>query len=206
MQTLDLTRTYTYEEYVEISARPEFDGRKVELLDGELIIEGGSDDVAGSSRINTILAMLLGAYLIAYVYPRRLGAVSGADGEHKYGPRTSLIPDVGFTRKERVGTPTGEGPFYKAPDLAIEVISASESLSNIRRKTAAYLGNGSRAVWRFYPEMRTVEVITLEADTNSQKTVTFGRADVLNGGEALPGFTLNLNELWAQVDAALSGE
>ena len=126
MQTLDLTRTYTYEEYVEIRERPEFAGRKVELLDGELIIERDMDDVAGSSRINTILAMLLGAYLIAYVYPRRLGAVSGADGEHKYGPRTSLIPDVGFTRKERVGTPTGEGPFYKAPDLAIEVISASE--------------------------------------------------------------------------------
>jgi len=63
MQTLDLTRTYTYEEYVEISARPEFDGRKVELLDGELIIEGEFDDVAGSRKNNTILAALLITYL-----------------------------------------------------------------------------------------------------------------------------------------------
>jgi len=63
MQTLDLTRTYTYEEYVEISARPEFDGRKVELLDGELIIEGEFDDVAGSRKNNTILAAVLITYL-----------------------------------------------------------------------------------------------------------------------------------------------
>jgi hypothetical protein len=67
-------------------------GWHYELVDGRLVRMAGS-----GQRATTIAAILLGA-LIAFVRPRRLGVVTGADGVYKCDPvrETGLIPDVGF--------------------------------------------------------------------------------------------------------------
>jgi Uma2 family endonuclease len=50
-----------------------------------------------------------------------------------------------------------------APELAIEVVSPSESAAYLRIKTEAYLANGSRSVWIVFPEVRSVMVYAADS-------------------------------------------
>ncbi len=198
MQTLDLTRTYTYEEYLEISERPEYAGRKAELLDGEIIAK--DHEMAGSRQYNSYIAVVLMSYIIAFVLPRRLGVVTSSDGEYRLNEDSALIPDGSFTSWANAKDIESRDVFYP-PDLAIEVISKSEKPRDIRSKTIAYLNSGSSAVWHIYPTTRNIEVFTLEPDSVMPRRVVFGPSDMLDGGAVLPGFTLDLREFWAQIDA-----
>ena len=53
--------------------------------------------MAGSGDLATAIALLLGSVLLAYVRPRRLGRVTGADGVYQFPTAdTGLLPDAGF--------------------------------------------------------------------------------------------------------------
>ena len=95
------------------------DGYVYEVVEGVLV------RVAGSGNRATRLALRLGALLLGYVEPRRLGVVTGADGVYRLaGAETGLIPDVGFYLAERLPLITDEDkPIPFAPDLAVEVVS-----------------------------------------------------------------------------------
>ena len=51
-----------------------------------------------------------------------------------------------------------DGYFQGAPELAIEVISPSETGADIQRKVTLLLAAGSQAVWVIYPKTKTVQV------------------------------------------------
>ena len=195
MQTLDLTRTYTYEEYVEISERPEYAGRKVELLDGEIIAK---DEATG--QYDSFIAAIIMVFAGGFVLQRRSGVVTSSNGEYRLNEDSALIPDGSFTSWANAKDIESRDVFYP-PDLAIEVISKSEKPRDIRSKTITYLNNGSSAVWHIYPTTRNIEVFTLEPDSVMPRRVVFGPSDMLDGGAVLPGFTLDLREFWAQIDA-----
>ena len=135
-----------------------------------------------------------------YVLPRGLGVVSSSDGEYKFGVGTGLIPDAAFIRKGRIGKLAYNDPFKTAPDLAIEVISQSEKPRDIEAKTRAYLSAGTQAVWRFYPLTQLVEIITQAG------SVTLLRQDILEGGDALPGFSTPLDDLWRTLESLTAVE
>ena len=59
-------------------------------------------------------------------------------------------------------------------------------------KIALYFAAGSRAVWVFNPKKRTVAVYASPSDVR-----ILGEQDTLDGGEVLPGFTLDLSKLFA---------
>ena len=66
-------------------------------------------------------------------------------------------PDVAFVRKERL--PAGGIPkvFVElAPDLAVEIISPSETAADIRDKVADYLAAGTPLVLVAYPSRREI--------------------------------------------------
>lgn len=73
-------------------------------------------------------------------------------------PRTVRGPDVAFISQERLPAevPVGFWPF--APDLAIEVLSPSNTASEIETKVLEYLDAGSRMVWVIDPESRTARI------------------------------------------------
>jgi Uma2 family endonuclease len=74
----------------------------------------------------------------------------------------TFIPDgciVGIDRLQDDGHKYIQG----APELAIEVVSPSESAAYLRIKTEAYLANGSRSVWIVFPEVRSVMVYARES-------------------------------------------
>jgi Uma2 family endonuclease len=72
-------------------------------------------------------------------------------------PDTVLAPDLAFVRAERLAN-AGDGYLEFAPDLAIEVVSPSNSLAEIARKVELYLRYGSSEVWVVRPRQREIVI------------------------------------------------
>jgi Uma2 family endonuclease len=130
-----------------------------------------------------------------FVVARDLGIVCGAETGFivERDPDSVLGADVAFISHERrakIENPDKFGPF--APDLAVEVLSPGNRPGEIAEKVALYFGAGARAVWVFNPKKRTVAVYTSTTDVR-----ILGEQETLDGGEVLPGFTLDLAKLFA---------
>ena len=79
-----------------------------------------------------------------------------------------------------------------APDLAVEVVSPSDSANEIQEKVNEYLDVGVRLIWVVYPIQHTVTVYA--ADRAGR---LLNEADTLDGGDVLPGFSLAVADIFA---------
>lgn len=109
----------------------------------------------------------------------------------RLGPDTVRAPDVSFIRAERAKTLDLESRFACALDLAIEIISPSETAAEIAHKVRQYL-NGGAVVWVFYPKDRTVHVF--EPTKNAR---VLDESDLLEAPGLLPGFSVRVSEFFA---------
>ena len=145
---------------------------------------------------------LLAAFLIqvigAFVRQRKLGLVTAPDGMMRLLPRLVRIPDVAFVAWAHV--PDGRVPTEPiptlAPDLAIEILSRSNTPAEMDRKRREYFGAGGKAVWQVDPDRRAVEVFHVPSDPPT----VLHEGDTLDGGDVLPGFSLPLRDLFAVLD------
>ncbi len=110
-----------------------------------------------------------------------------------------LSPDASMLRLERWQALSAEqrrGFPPLCPDLVVELASASDGgprgAEALRRKLAAYQANGARLGWLLLPEERAVEIWRPGAEPQRLEG-----AEVLEGGELLPGLRLELAEIWA---------
>jgi Uma2 family endonuclease len=164
--------------------------RLCELIEGVLV------EKAMGYRESGLAGFLLGL-LNAFVIPHNLGIVTGADGTVRLMPGLVRIPDVAFISWDRIPGrrwPTTPIPTL-VPDLAVEVLSLSNTLAEMVRKRQDYFAAGVRLVWQIDPDARTVSVFT-GVDTVHVLTA----ADTLDGGIVLPGFTLLVGDLFAELD------
>ena len=76
--------------------------------------------------------------------------------------------------------------------VLVEIISPSETVGSVNDKIAGYFSAGSQQIWVVYPKTRVVHVYTA-----INKVTILGVEDALSGGDILPGFTLNIGELFA---------
>lgn len=170
------------------------EGRLYELVDGVLV------EKAMGFR-ESLLACALIAILRGFVRPRNLGLATSPFGMMRLMAGLVRIPDVAFISWDRLSNrrvPTEPIPEL-APDLAVEVLSVGNTPGEMARKRQEYFAAGVQLVWQVDPRTRTVEVFTAP----DQSTVLH-ETHILNGGTALPGFTLPLQELFAELD--LQGE
>ena len=141
---------------------------------------------------------LIGARLIFliqfYLEENNLGEITGADGPYQLLEDQVRFPDVAFVSWNRI--PVDADPRVFAPDwapnLAIEVLSPSNTRGEMKRKLEDYFTAGVELVWYIDPDVRTVEVFTAV----DQKQ-TLREDDMLTGGTVLPGFQVNIKELFA---------
>lgn len=131
----------------------------------------------------------------AFVEEKGLGAVYTPDTVFVLeGEPDNIItmrrPDGAFVRADRVQH-IFEGYYYLAPDLAVEIISASERPGKTARKLNDYQRSGVREVWQVYPEAGEVLVY------RRNKVRVYGVEDTLSGSEVLPDFELPLKSLFA---------
>jgi Uma2 family endonuclease len=145
----------------------------------------------------SVLALALGSILRAFVERANLGIVSGPDGMTELFPGLVRIPDVAFAAWSRVpggAVPTDPIPEL-TPDLAVEILSRSNTAAEMERKRSEYFAAGVRLVWMIDPERRTVEV----SSSPSASAILSG-SETLDGSDVLPGFKLPLPELFAPLD------
>jgi Uma2 family endonuclease len=162
-------------------------GRHWELVDGTLVEKVMSVE-------ESLLAGILLTLLNNFVRPRRLGAVLGADAMQRVAPGLIRLPDVSFISPAKWRAWRRHRPAIGdfGPDLAVEVLSRSNTRAEMARKRREYFAAGTRLVWEVNPRRRTVTVYTAPR-TSTRLT----EADTLTGGDVLPGFALPLAELFA---------
>lgn len=102
-------------------------------------------------------------------------------------------PDVSFVRGQRVEDTDDSSYFTGAPELAIEVVSPSESASDLSRKVDLMLKAGSLAVWVVYPRQRKVDVHLPGGATHR-----LDAGDTLSLPELLPGFELPVTKVFEE--------
>jgi Uma2 family endonuclease len=171
------------------------EGRRCELVNGVLV-----EKAVGFRE--SILALALAEFLRAFVRSRNLGLVSGEGGFMRLSRGLVRIPDVAFTSWDRLPgrrVPTEPIPDL-APDLAVEVLSESNTEQEMARKRREYFSAGVRLVWLIDPDDRTVSVYT-----DPDRATVLDAAQTLDGGAVLPGFVLSLQQLFAELDQQGNG-
>ncbi len=78
----------------------------------------------------------------------RIGEVY-AGASFVLSPACVRMPDVSFLRSELAAAADPDRMFQIAPDLAIEIVSESESAPDLREKIQDYLDVGTKAVWAY---------------------------------------------------------
>lgn len=161
-------------------------GERYELIDGELV------PMSPTGLEHGDVEMFAGWGFNSYVLPRGLGKVVGGEVLFRLDAdgTTARAPDIAFIRRERLRGRDLTGPFDGAPDLAVEVISPSDSAKAIDQKVETWLNHGTLAVLLMYPASRSV---VLWRDDGA---VRLRGDDLVDLDPALPGFRCLVRELF----------
>lgn len=162
------------------------DGYKYELLDGTLIM-------SPAHASHGIICTRISALVLSYVERQKLGEVFDSSTGFKLAPDLLLSPDVAFVSKSRLKKIMGSPDKFLsgAPDLAIEVLSPSDRMTQINRKMDHYFEHGTKVIWLVNWQKEQVHIYT--PDTIEALT---GPNDTLTGGVALPGFKCKLLKIF----------
>ena len=139
----------------ELLAMPH-DGTRHELVRGELRAMSPAGFRHG--RVAGRVLQTLGAF----VQQQGLGVVLAAETGFwiERDPDTVRAPDVAFVTRSRVASLADPHGFFPgAPDLAVEVLSPSDTFHTVQQKAFQWLDAGARVVWVVDPDGGTVTVI-----------------------------------------------
>jgi Uma2 family endonuclease len=178
------TRTRpTVDDVLRLGAR----GERFELIDGELVrMSPTGPEHAG-------IEAFVGTVLNLFVLPRRLGLVLVGEPLFRLDPasRQARAPDVAFVLRSRWLTRQRDhGAFVGSPDLAVEIVSPSDTAKAVQRKVEDWLAYGTLAVLVMFPDEERVVL------WNASGAVSLRCEDELNLDPALPGFRCQVRELF----------
>jgi Uma2 family endonuclease len=106
----------------------------------------------------------------------------------KRRPDLAFVSAARWPYRKRV--PKGEA-WDMIPNLAVEVVSKSNTGEEILAKLGDYFETGTDLVWVIYPSARQVYVYASTTDVR-----ILAEPATLDGGNILPGFQLSLNRLF----------
>lgn len=123
-----------------------------------------------------------------HVRSGKLGVVFAAETGFliKRDPDTVRAPDIAFVAAARASVASGQrGYFPGAPDLAVEVVSPSDSFSDVEEKVFEWLEAGAAAVVVIDPRRRRISLNHGKRDIRM-----LGETDTLDLSFMLPGFSV----------------
>jgi Uma2 family endonuclease len=166
------------------------ESRACELIDGVLV------EKAVGYRESRLAAWLIHV-LNQFVVPLNLGIVTGEQGTVQLMPDLVRIPDVAFTSWDKMPGRTGptDAVPLLAPDLAVEVISRSNTPGEMASKRGDYFSAGVTLVWEIDPTNRRVTIFT-----GPSQGVSLVAGDTIDGGPVLPGLLLPVADLFGELD------
>ncbi len=116
---------------------------------------------------------------------------AATDVEFALAPNTRLRPDVWVVCSPRADEMDWTRvPVAGCPDLAIEVISPSESATQAMRKVELYLAHGVQEVWQVFADTRQVMI-----HTNGERVEKLRVGDTLTTA-LLPGLQLDVRRVF----------
>jgi Uma2 family endonuclease len=166
-----------------------FNGTPFELVSGKVI------RVSPSGLLASVIAAEIVTELKLFNRNKKLGFVTGADGGFKLDDKNMRAPDAAFISKARLETQTDLSKFAEAaPELAVEVISPGDLASEVQQKIVLYFQHGVQMLWIVYPHMQEVVVHLPDRTTR-----TLTKSDTLDGAPVLPGFSLPVASIFADL-------
>lgn len=168
------------------------DGVRRELVKGEL------KEMAPAGDEHGYLVLRIASRLERYVDANKLGRTYTAETGFRIAsdPDTVRAPDAAFVSRERVGA-AGRVAGYRsgAPDLAVEVVSPDDRHSEVLDKALDWLQAGCRMVLVADPARRTATVYRSREDI---RVLTAETGDAVDGADVVPGWRLDVAEIFAQ--------
>jgi Uma2 family endonuclease len=160
---------------------------KAELVRGELRVT----PPPGAGHGGVIVELIV--RLKTYVDAHKLGRVLTNVGfELLQLPRTVRAPDVSFVRQDRLPVGgLGAGLLRLAPDLAVEVVSPSETRALRAEKLDDYRDSSVPLAWVIDPTTRTVMIV----EGNLARRVLV-EGDSFDGGVVIPDFSCRVSDLF----------
>jgi len=163
------------------------DGLKHELWFGKVI----TMSPAGAEHGDVISRLLVA--LGAHAYGNKLGRVYDGQTGYRLGPDHCFAPDISFVSKARLKLilPAKEKLFHGSPDLAVEVLSPSDSITKTEEKITLYLTHGTRLAWMVDIGHRSIR---LYREPGKFELLRPGRS--LSGNSVVPGFRYAVSKLF----------
>jgi Uma2 family endonuclease len=192
LSDLDLTKTYTYADYLKWT----FDER-LELIKGRIF---KMSPAPGSvhQRLSFRLTLWMGTYLkgkscelFAAPFDVRLPRVSQEDGK----VITVVQPDICvICDRSKIDDKGCLG----APDIVVEILSPGNNKKELQNKYEVYEEAGVLEYWIIHPLEKTFfKYILTKGQFQSSRMLTIGDEVTT---PILPGFVLSLEELFAEID------
>ena len=169
------------------------DGYNCELVDGELVMSPKNN-----FQHENICADLIAA-LHTFAKAGRFGVVLGGSAGCWMKNRNCRAPDVSFISKARViefgFKPSTRKFFPAAPDLAVEVLSPSNTRAEIDARLKDFFASGTQLAWIIDPENECAEICHSPTDRK-----LIGSGGFLEGEVVLPGFRYPIADLFKEWD------
>lgn len=149
-----------------------------ELIKGELY------PTMPAGFLHGVVTQDLASRLSYFVREHQLGVIVAAETGFRLSEDTTCGADIAFVSKEKMAAIGLTDKFFPgAPDLAVEVISPSETKADILGNVEDYLLAGVKLIWLVRPKKKTVFVY------RQNNTISILReTDTLEGEDVLPGF------------------
>jgi Uma2 family endonuclease len=155
-----------------------------ELVNGELV------DVSGNTLDHNQLRDLLIAMLLFFVKEHKLGRVIG-EQEYDFGGNAHG-PDVSFFGPEKAGLAEKKRVQRFVPDLAIEIVSDTDTFGKLVKKVSRYRQCGTREAWILDIDSRRAFLFSESGDANLDENGLFE-------SNQIPGFSIRLGDLFDQI-------
>jgi Uma2 family endonuclease len=183
-----LTLTVTREQFIELAIA----NRELQLertAQGELIVNPPTGGETGKRNFN--IAWQIGVWN----QQTKLGEAFDSSTGFHLPSGADRSPDASWVRQERWDslTPEQKESFIPlCPDFAIELRSKSDNMEPLRVKMREYMNNGARLGWLIDRKNRKVEIYR-----QNREVEVLENPATLSGEDVLPGFVLDLTQIWA---------
>lgn len=161
-----------------------------ELIDGVLVEKS-------MGWYESTLAQILGGMLQEHLRQHKCGLGLGADAALKLFDGQVRMPDLCFVSRDRVTKADPKRGALPAlvPNLAVEVLSESNTEHEMQRKLQDYFAAGVELAWLIDRQTRSAK-----AYSAADRFEVISSDGVLDAGPVLPGFIVSLAALFQRAD------
>ena len=159
------------------------------------VVNGKIVELPPMGAFEVDVASILFGYLVQFTHTQKVGRIESemlflldAVTGLKRRPDLAFVSYARWPRKKRI--PSTDA-WNVIPELPIEVVSPSNTASEVLKKVQEYFQAGCKRVWVIYPTLEQVYVYQSPTQTR-----ILTRQDELDGEDLLPGFRLPLASLF----------